>query len=168
MIILCGTIKKFLRKKKIDLNPTILNKVDRNLQKIEKLLNDKDISGTGTEKEILRYIANIIKVDSLETNSNYKSPIISKLIEKNKTKIIELANSKTKDYEIPSFILKFNQTIDFEIQNNVYLKLKKSKGKITLPPSSQINYNTCLEVLENFYKLYSWEKAETRLKKSTV
>lgn len=157
--------KEIFKKEKIDLNPTILNKVDRNLQKIEKLLNDKDIAGTEIEKEILRYIANIIKVDSLETNSNYKSPIISRLIEKNKTKIIELANSKTKDYEIPSFILKFNQTIDFEIQNNVYLKLKKSKGKITLPASSQINYNTCLVVLENFYKLYSWEKAETRLKK---
>lgn len=158
--------KEIFKKEKIDLNPTILNKVDRNLQKIEKILNNTDVSGTETEKEILKYIANIIKVDSLETNSNYKSPIISKLIEKNKKKIIELANNKTKDYEIPSFILKFNQTIDFDVQNNVFLKLKKTKGKITLPASSQINYNTCLEVLENFYKLYSWDKAETKLKKN--
>lgn len=155
--------KDVLKKEKIELKPTILTKVDENLQKIEKILNNKDISGTETEKEILKYIANIIKVDSLETNSNYKSPIIEKLIEKNKDKIIELARSKTKDYEIPSFILNFNQTIDFDIQNKVFLTLKKSKTNIVLPASGQINYNSCLEVLNKFYSLYSWDKAEKKL-----
>jgi len=157
--------KEIFKKEKIELKPTILTKVDKNLQKIEKLLNNKDISGTETEKEILKYIANIIKVDSLETNSNYKSPIIEKLIEKNKDKIIELAKSKTKDYEIPSFILNFNQSIDFDIQNRVYLTLKKSKTNILLPASGQINYNSCLEVLNKFYELYSWDKSEKRLQK---
>ncbi len=157
--------KNIFSKEKIELKPTILTKVDKNLQKIEKILNNKDISGTETEKEILKYIANIIKVDSLETNTNYKSPIIDKLIEKNKEKIIELARSKTKDYEIPRFILNFNQSIDFDIQNNVFLTLKKSKANIVLPGSGNINYNSCLEVLNKFYALYSWDKSEKRLQK---
>ena len=47
--------KDVLIKKDITLNPTILTKVDRNLQKIAKILEDKDVSGTETEKEILKY-----------------------------------------------------------------------------------------------------------------
>lgn len=155
--------KEIFKKERIELKPTIVSKIDKNLQKIEKILNGKDISGTETEKEILKYIANIIKVDTLEPNSNYKSPIIEKLIEKNKEKIIELAKSKTNDYEIPLFILNFNQSIDFDIQNDVFLKLKKSKSTITLPPSGEINYNSCLEVLTKFFTLYSWNKSEKKL-----
>ena len=40
---------------------------------------------------ILKYIANIISVDTLEIDSNYQSPLIKKLIEKNKEAIIKLA-----------------------------------------------------------------------------
>lgn len=152
--------KELLIKKEITLKPTILTKVDKNLQKITKLIEDKDISGTETEKEILRYIANIIKVDTLETNSNYSSPILEKLIEKNKQKIIDLAQSKIVNYKIPSFILNFNQTIDFNIQERVYDHVKKVKRSI-LP--REIKYNECLKVLEDFHKLYSWDIKEKKL-----
>lgn len=157
--------KEILKKEKIELKPTILNKVDRNLQKIEKILNNQNVSGTETEKEILKYIANIIKVDSLDTESNYKSPVINKLIEKNKNTIIELAKNKTENYQIPSFILNYNQTIDFEVQNSVYLELVKKvrNKKNILLPSKDIKYETCLAVLEYFYSLYSWDKAEKKL-----
>lgn len=152
--------KELLIKKEITLKPTILTKVDKNLQKITKLIEEKDISGTETEKEILRYIANIIKVDTLETNSNYSSPILEKLIEKNKRKIIDLAKSKIENYKIPSFILNFNQTIDFNIQERVYENVKKVKRSI-LP--REIKYNECLKVLEDFHKLYSWDIKEKKL-----
>jgi len=155
--------KEIFRKEKINLQPTILNRIDRNLIKIEKILNSKDVSGSVTETEILKYIANIIKSDTLEIEANYKSPVINKLIEKNKDKILELAKDKSKNYIIPNVILKFNQTIDFDIQNNVYLELKKSKKEIKLPPSNDINYNVCLTVLERFYDLYAWNKAEKKL-----
>src|SRR5699024_12259293 len=69
--------KEVLIKKDITLTPTVLTKVDKNLQRIEKVLKNENISGTQTEKEILKYIANIIKVDTLETDSNYKSPLRS-------------------------------------------------------------------------------------------
>ncbi|WP_121967249.1 DEAD/DEAH box helicase [Myroides sp. N17-2] len=152
--------KELLIKKEITLKPTILTKVDKNLQKITKLLEDKDVSGTETEKEILKYIANIIKVDTLETNSNYSSPIIDRLIEKNKQKIIDLAQSKIENYKIPSFILNFNQTIDFNVQERVYEHVKKVKRSI-LP--REIKYNECLKVLEDFHKLYSWDIKEKKL-----
>ena len=152
--------KELLIKKEITLKPTILTKVDKNLQKITKLLEDKDVSGTETEKEILKYIANIIKVDTLETNSNYSSPILDRLIEKNKQKIIDLAQSKIENYKIPSFILNFNQTIDFNVQERVYEHVKKVKRSI-LP--REIKYNECLKVLEDFHKLYSWDIKEKKL-----
>lgn len=154
--------KDVLIKKEITLNPTILTKVDRNLQKIAKILEDKDVSGTETEKEILKYIANIIKVDTLQTNSNYSSPVIDRLVEKNKEKIIELAKSKVQDYKLPSAILNFNQTIDFKVQDQIYQAVKKVKKSI-LPASNDINYENCLKVLKQFHSLYSWDKNEKRL-----
>ncbi len=154
--------KDVLIKKDITLNPTILTKVDRNLQKIAKILEDKDVSGTQTEKEILKYIANIIKVDTLETNSNYSSPVIDRLVEKNKEKIIELAKSKIQDYKLPSAILNFNQTIDFKVQDQIYQSVKKVKKSI-LPASNDINYENCLKVLKQLHSLYSWDKNEKRL-----
>lgn len=154
--------KDVLIKKDITITPTVLTKVDKNLQRIEKVLKNENISGTQTEKEILKYIANIIKVDTLETDSNYKSPLIEKLIEKNKQKIIELANKKAKEYEIPKSILKFNQTINFDIQQAVYKIVRKSKKSI-LPIGKDINYESILEVLLKFHSLYKWDETEKKL-----
>lgn len=154
--------KDVLIKKDITLKPTVLTKVDKNLQRIEKVLKNQDISGTEMEKEILKYIANILKVDTLETNSNYNSPLIEKLIEKNKQKIIELAKSKVDNYQLPKSILRFNQTIDFDIQESVYKTVQKSK-KTILPSSNEINYESILKVLLQFHSLYSWDKTEKKL-----
>jgi replicative superfamily II helicase len=152
--------KEIFKKAKINIEPTILNNIDKNLVKIEKILQSKNISGTNEEKEILEYIANIIKIDSLEIDSNYTSPVITKLIDKNKDKIIRLAKSKTENYEIPKFILNYNQTINFDIQNEVYKQLVRTKQTL---PASNINYSTCLQVLESLYELYDWKNAEKRL-----
>lgn len=155
--------KDVFKKEKIELLPTIYNKVDKNLRKIESIINNKKITGRELEKEILGYIANIIKVDSMETDSNYKSPIINKLIEKNKDKIIQLAKSKSKDYQIPRFILNNNQNIDFEIQNNVFNILSSNPRNIQLP-SSGIKYEICLSILTRMYSLYRWDTAEKKLR----
>jgi len=153
--------KDILKKEKINVEPTILNRVDKNLIKIEKILSDRDITGTEEEKEILKYIANIIKIDSLTIDTNYKSPVITKLINKNKDKIIILAKTKTETYEIPKIILSNNQTINFDVQNNVYKLLIKNRQP--LPPSNKINYEVCLSVLNYFHEIYIWKNAESRL-----
>lgn len=154
--------KEVLFKKDISLTPTVLTKIDKNLQRIEKVLKSQDISGTETEIEILQYIANILKVDTLEVNSNYKSPIIEKLLEKNKHKIIELAKIKVEKYQLPKAILKFNQTIDFDIQERVFKSVQKSKKSI-LPSTNDINYESILRVLTQLHALYSWDKTEKKL-----
>lgn len=156
--------KEILIKTKIELKPTVITKIDRNLQRIEKVLKEQDISGSEEEKSILKYIANIISIDTLEIESNYKSPLIEKLIEKKKENIIELANSKVKDYAIPTFILKSNQSIKLSTQNKVYLVLQKGykKGEIIKLPSN-IDYNTCLSILQIMFRLYEWEDAEKKL-----
>lgn len=73
-----------LFKKFIILKFIILIKIDKNLQKIEKILLNKNISGMEIEKEILDYIVNIICIDILEIRFLYKSFVIEKFIEKNK------------------------------------------------------------------------------------
>lgn len=158
--------KSILQKKEINLQPTVLSKVDRNLRKIEKLLNEQNISGTQEEQFILKYIANIISVDTLEIDSNYQSPLIQKLIEKNKEGIIELAKNKVKDYEIPKSILSSNQSINLGTQNSVYkwaLENKEKDVDIRLPRGGQINYDACLAVLQKFHTIYDWENAEKKL-----
>lgn len=158
--------KEILNKTDIELKPTVLTKIDRNIRKIEKILNEQDISGTKEENSILKYIANIISVDTLELKTNYRSPLIKKLIENNKQEIIRLAKSKVKDYSIPTCILNSNQSINLKVQNEVYLKSSKlsQEGRtITLPNSSSINYATCVSELNSMYKRYEWENAEKKL-----
>ncbi len=158
--------KEALLTEKIELKPTVISKIDRNIRKIEKILKEEDVSGTEEEKDILKYISNIIAVDTLEVNSNYKSPIIEKLISNNKEKIIELAKTTVENFEIPYSILRFNQSINLKTQNKVFELLSKSikKGeRVLLPKSSEINYKNCLIVLNNMYILYNWENAEKRL-----
>lgn len=49
----------------------------------------------------MRYIANIICIDTLEPKSGYQSPIIEELIKRNKIQILELAKSKNSNIEVP-------------------------------------------------------------------
>jgi hypothetical protein len=56
--------------------------------------------------------------------------------------------------------LNFNQTINFDVQNKVYKQLVRTKKTF---PANNINYQTCLKVLESFYALYDWNKAEKKL-----
>jgi len=159
--------KEILNKSEIILKPTVLTRIDKNLQKIEKILKEQTITGSQEEQAILRYIANIISVDTLEIKSNYKSPLIERLIEKKRERIIELAKAKVKNYEIPSYILNSNQSISLDIQNKIFKHLKKlhnEGGKIKLS-SQSINYEMCLETLKNIYVLYDWQNSEKKLRK---
>lgn len=156
----------FFENKEIQLTPAIFDKIDHNLKKIEAIIQNKDISGTESEKNILKYIANIICVDTLEAKTGYSSPIIDALIEKNKSKIIEIAKAKSEKYETPYAILSSNESIGLDSQDAAYRRLKylhAQKRTITFP--SQVNYNTCLDTLNTLYDLYKWENNNKYLSK---
>lgn len=147
----------FFKEKDIQLVPTIYARIDHNLKKIEKVIQEQEITGTDIEQKILRYIANIICIDTLEPKNGYNSPIIKALIERNKTKIIELAKSKSAQNEMPYPILTANESIELKTQNKAYRQLKDlhaQKRDILLP--TQINYQNSLNTLERLYKLYGW------------
>lgn len=159
----------FFENKEIQLTPAIFDKIDHNLKKIEAIIQNKDISGTESEKNILKYIANIICVDTLEAKTGYSSPIIDALIEKNKSKIIEIAKAKSEKYETPYAILSSNESIGLDSQDAAYRRLKylhAQKRTITFP--SQVNYNTCLDTLNTLYDLYKWENNNKYLSKKIV
>ena len=155
-----------LVKKPIELKPTILQKIDRNLQKIEKILLEKEVSGTETEKEILKYIANIICIDTLEIKSTYKSPLIEQLINNKKDKIIALAKSITQNINVPLEILNANQSIDIKKQQTIFLKVQRAhkEGKnIKLPGANKVTYELCRDLLFFMYDNYNWGNSEKRI-----
>jgi hypothetical protein len=117
----------------------------------------------------LQYVANIISTDTLEITTNYRSPILDELIKKKKEKIIELAKNNVKDFKIPSFILKSNQTINLDIQNRVYLELKNrdsQKKDIYLP--SVFKYEVFKTILCDMYELYDWKNSDKKLQNKNV
>ena len=157
-----------LQKRAITITPTVISRIDSNLKKIEKLLQEEEISGTQIEKDVLKYIANIISIDSLQTKSNYQSPIIDKLIRDKKDKIIAIAQKQGQNINVPFTILNGNPSIYINIQQKVYNRLVKEHQQglnILLPNSnSEKFYETCKALLERFYELYNWSEAERKLR----
>ena len=148
----------FFKNRKVELIPTIYNRINHNLKKIESYIKNNEIkSGTEDEKRILRYIANIICIDTLEPRSGYQSPVINELIRNNKTKILELAKSKSSEIKAPYSLLDSNESIDIIVQDSVYNKILKihNDGKqIKLP--NKVDYEHCKKVLKFFYEIYNW------------
>lgn len=155
----------FFDKKEIELVPSVFSRINHNLRKIETLINGGEVkSGSEEEKNILRYIANIICIDTLEPKTGYQSPIINELIRKNKSNIIELAKSKASKLETPYSILNSNESIGLEAQDAAYKRLKylhAQKTSITLP--KLVNYESCKNTLLSLHELYNWELTNKHL-----
>ncbi len=145
---------------KIELEISIKTRIDRNLRKISKILENQDISGTETEKQILKYIANIICLDTMSLQSDYQSPVITQLIENKKEKIIEYAKQKTAEITSPIELLEASGSIDLILQDSLYKELKEKPEKLP----SKIDYATCLAWLEKLFEIYKWESTEPKLK----
>lgn len=157
-------IEVLQNKDQIQLKTSVDLKMDKKIKEIEKLLSKKVLSkGTDKEKEILRYIANIISIDTLELNNGYKSPLIEKLIQDNKYEIVEMATKFIESNKVPHDIISVNQSILAERQNDAYsFIVENSSGAVTYP--SKVTYAGMLEFLELFHALYKWEESEPKLK----
>ncbi|MEH7749580.1 DEAD/DEAH box helicase, partial [Neobacillus drentensis] len=153
-------------KEHIQLNPTVANNLEKNLNQIERAILNKEIKkGKESEKDIVRYLANIISIDTLDLQSGYQTPIISKLIQSDQGNIIELASEKVRSIQVPYHILKTNQYMAVEQQESAFqyiLKNKEKKSRTIFP--NQINYENCLSILNLFHDIYQWDKFESRLK----
>jgi len=154
-------------KSEVKLKISVSIKIEKQLKKIEKILLNPNVEITPKrEKEILKYIANIICIDTLELKSGYTSPVLNKLIQDNKDEIIEYAKEIMKGISVPKDVVLSNQSIMVRQQNQVYEHLqanKESKEAICLP--KDINFENCLEILEKFHSLYNWENSEKSLKR---
>ncbi len=152
----------------IKLNPSVESYIDKKLKKIEQILQEKpDVKfESGIMKEVLEYIANIINIDTLEIQrSNYRSEIIQKLIAENKEAIIELAKEKTIKVEVPSSVLNTNNSIKLNIQNEVFIALKKqAKNPSIIKLPSRVTYEICQEWLHKCYSMFHWSTEEKRFK----
>ena len=152
----------------IKLHPTVESYIDKNLNKIEQILNvNPDLQfDTAIMKEILEYIANIISIDTLEIErTNYYSEILKKLIAENKEAIIELAKKKNGKVEVPSSVLNTNNSIKLKIQNQIFIDLKaQSQNPSALKLPSRVTYEICKEWLHKFYYMFLWATEEKKFK----
>ncbi|WP_404331615.1 DEAD/DEAH box helicase [Mesobacillus maritimus] len=153
-------------KEDIKLKTSVNVKIEKKLKDIEQALQNKEIKkGSHDEKELLKFIANIICIDTLELKNGYKSPIIDKLINENKYEIINHAQQIINNNKIPGEVLKTNQFINIQQQNKVYEYLINNKNQpdiIKFP--NTVNFESSLRILELFYTLYNWSESEKRLK----
>ncbi|EMS86349.1 DEAD/DEAH box helicase [Leptospira noguchii] len=153
---------------KIQLEPTIERHINKNLKEIEGIIKDQDGQiGIKALTEILKYIANVISIDTLEITSDYKSNIIRKLIEENKDEIIELSKNKYKNIEVPINILNVNQSIKVAIQDKAYKNLKSSSNKEDIKLPARVDYELAKLWLNKLYELFEWETEEKILFKKT-
>ncbi|MCG3230454.1 DEAD/DEAH box helicase [Bacillus subtilis] len=156
---------KFLKdKENITLNPTVSKNLDNNISDIENAISNKELDKLkATEKDIVKYLANIISINTLDLADGYQSPIIEKLIEKDQSSLIEKAKEKVQFIQIPKKILKINQFLPVEQQESAYqyvLESKLNKNNVTF--SSVIDYDHCLYVLKLFHKIYKWDTYEKK------
>ena len=152
----------------INLDTCIDLQIKKNAKKIERILNDdKDIRfQSETQKEINKYIANIISIDTLELNNEYKSPLIDKLLKGNKEIIIQKAQEVIEKLDVPREIMQNNHSIMIKDQDRVYNYLQKNANKLdNIILTNQVKYKRCLEILETFYEIYNWSENESKLSK---
>ncbi|EQA60623.1 DEAD/DEAH box helicase [Leptospira alexanderi] len=153
---------------KIQIEPTIERHINKNLKEIEKIIKDQEGQIDKKKlKEILKYIANVISIDTLEITSDYKSNIIKKLIEENKDQIIELSKNKFKNLEVPISILNVNQSIKVAIQDKAYKKLKSFSNKEDIKLPARVDYNLAVVWLNRLHELFEWETEEKEIFKRT-
>lgn len=159
---------EFIDRKKIEIEPSIIKEtsINANLNKIEDILKDEVLkSKSKVEEEMLRYIANIINIDTLDLPTKYKSPLLENIIFQNKEKIIDFAKENMKLNQVPIDILYYNQSIDIHSQNNALAKIKanlKNSELVVLP--NEINYKNILRFLDILYEIYNWSILENKLK----
>jgi Superfamily II helicase len=152
----------FDKSKGIVLKPTIETYIDSKLKAIEKLINDEPLQKeAGYLKAILAYIANIIRIDTMEIDgATYNSVIIKKLIEENRNEIIELARKRNENLNVPISVLNSNQSINLKVQDDLFKELVKRKQTEPIKLPNIINYEACLTWLNAFYRYYKWETEE--------
>ena len=151
----------------INLTPTVSERINRNTKKIEKLLTGEEISGPVKEQEVLRYVSNIICIDSARMRQNHQTPVVRIVVEGNNQNILKLAEKKITQLRAPLELLESNQSIDLLVQDKAFkvLSLAADQG-VPIALTNKIDYENCLVMLRALNDLYELEKFEPRLVRS--
>jgi POLQ-like helicase len=156
------TKQDLFKKDNIRLKASIDSKLDKRFNKIEQIIRNEDVVNiSNKENEILSYIANIIYIDRLDDDKEYKSPVISRLINEEKYDLLSLIDKKKEDIKAPFEVIQKSYSLMVQQQNNVYnfVNEQNEANKGVLLPE-KVNYNNCLFILKLFYKIYEWKKYE--------
>ncbi|WP_144517761.1 DEAD/DEAH box helicase [Bacillus sp. FDAARGOS_235] len=163
----------FNNKENIVLKTSIEQKIATKSKSIEEFLKTGTIDkGRQYEKEIIKYVANIICIDTWDMEDDYESPIINRLIEKDNFEIINQAKHNMEKIEIPYEVMNKSYSIYVPLQNYVFKRVRETidRGtKVNFP--DKVNYDSCLNVLGVFYDMYDWNSLgndEKKLKKKAT
>ncbi|MFC8770862.1 DEAD/DEAH box helicase [Bacillus cereus] len=151
-------LEVFNKRENIVLKTSVEQKIAEKSKSIEEFLKKGVIHKEKQyEQEIIKYVANIICIDTLDMNDNYESPIINKLIEKDNFEIINQAKHNMEKIELPYEVMNKSYSIYVPLQNHVFKIVRRAidKGnKVNFP--DKVNYDKCLDVLTAFYNIYGW------------
>lgn len=163
----------FNNKENIILKTSIEQKITTKSKSIEEFLKTGTIDkGRQYEKEIIKYVANIICIDTWDMEDDYESPIINRLIEKDNFEIINQAKHNMEKIEIPYEVMNKSYSIYVPLQNYVFKRVRQTINqgkKVNFP--DKVNYDSCLSVLGAFYDMYDWKSLgndEKKLKKKAT
>ncbi|MBN1250638.1 MAG: DEAD/DEAH box helicase [Bacteroidales bacterium] len=146
--------KDLFVKESINLSITIEDRINRRVEKIERMLENGPINHN-EEERIIEFVVNILRIDKRKyVDQLDKSRLLKQFIEKNQNKIIELVNSKANELtEIPLSVLCANQSLNLKIQSDLYFKIKQNPNLHLLPTP---DYDNILEILKKFFDYYNW------------
>ncbi|EPQ8524039.1 DEAD/DEAH box helicase [Vibrio parahaemolyticus] len=135
------------------------------LSKLEQVLSSDELSSQDIDATV-KYLANIICIDTLRFPEEFqKSNTISLFIKSNLHRIIELAKTKSNDIKnIPLELLNSYKSLDFSTHKDIYEIARFHKKNANLP---SFNYDNCTLVLNQFHRIYNWEKKEN-IKESQI
>ncbi|PFR26496.1 hypothetical protein COK19_12785 [Bacillus cereus] len=158
------------KKDSIVLKTSVEQKISKKSKSIEEFLKTGIINKEKQyEQEIIKYVANIICIDTLNIKDDYESPIINRLIKKNNFEIINQAKQNMEKIEIPYDVMNKSYSIYVEQQDAVFKSVRRSlnnENKVNFP--DKVNYDICLKVLEVFYQIYNWRELGNDEKKLKI
>lgn len=139
------------------INPLVIKGQKNFYKNVGNALKGKNFTKkkpTASEIEIWNHYANIAFVHELNDEpSVLKTNYVKKNVDG--TKVL---NKLKKNNKVPTRILSTSSMIKAKYQNDIWNKIDSKFNKLP----DEINYETCLSVLDNFYEMYNWEEEESK------
>lgn len=142
----------------------LLTSIDKKIydkKSVEKLKNSmlNQNKSLDNKDKVENYLSNLLSIDAISYKDDInQSFILKKLLDHNHYDVFKVAKKNSNIIsDVPMDVLESFQSLDFNIQVDVYRLLSQNPESHKLP---KLNYENILKILTKFYNLYKWNKYE--------